>query len=136
QPVYLTFTNGGAISGLYQVFSTNTTASFNVTAMDSQSLTGGCLMAKSNASGYTQRSTNITVAFSGPHGLNPGDPFYAVFTSGVGTNGEYNVASVPDPLHFTFGVSNSVRQTQNSMTIYPLVPPPLVRSGNVLVQLS
>ena len=136
QPAYLTFTNGGAVSGVYQVFSTNSTASFNVTAMDSQSLTGGCLMAKLNASGFTQRTTNVTVAFSGPHGLNPGDPFYAVFTSGVGTNGQYTVASVPDPLHFTFGVSNSVRQTQNSMTIYPLVPPPLVRSGNALVQLS
>lgn len=136
QPVYLTFTNGGAISGLYQVLSTNSTSSFNVTAMDSQSLTGGCLMAKLSASGFSQKGTNITVVFAGPHGLNPGDPFYVLFTSGTGTNGQYNVSTVPDPQHFTFTVTNSVRQTQNSMMIYPLVAPVLTRSGNVAVQLS
>ena len=136
EPVYLTFTNGGAISGLYQVFSTNSTSTFNVTAMDSQSITGGCLMPRLSAGGFTQKGTNITVDFAGPHGLNPGDPFYVVFTSGTGTNGQYTVGTVPDPLHFTFTVTNKTGQTQNSMTIYPLVAPPLTRSGNVAVQLS
>ena len=136
QPVYLTFTNGGAISGLYQVFSTNSTSTFNVTALDSQSIVGGCLMPRLSAGGFTQKGTNITVDFAGPHGLNPGDPFYVVFTPGTGSNGQYSVATVPDPLHFTFTVTNSVRQTQNSMTIYPLVAPALIRSGDVAVQLS
>jgi len=136
QPVYLNFTNGGTFSGLYQVFSTNSSSSFNVTAMDSQSITGGCLMVKLSASGFSQNRTNITVDFSGPHGLNPGDPFYVVFPAGDGTNGQYTVATVPDPLHFTFIVTNSLRQTQNSMTIYPLTAAPLIRSGNVAVQLS
>ena len=135
-PVYLNFTNGGALSGLYQVFSTNSNSAFNVTAMDSQSITGGCLMLRLGASGFSQNRTNITVDFSGPHGLNPGDPFYVIFPAGTGTNGQYSVATVPDPLHFTFIVTNSARQTQNSMTIYPLTPAPLIRSGNVALQLS
>jgi hypothetical protein len=46
------------------------------------------------------------------------------------------VATVPDPTHFTFWVTNSMRQTQNSMTVYPLVAPPVVRSGDVAVQTS
>jgi uncharacterized protein (DUF1800 family) len=135
-PVYLNFTNGGAISGLYQVFSTNSPSSFNVTAMDSQSITGGCVMVRLSASGFSQNRTNITVDFAGPHGLNPGDSFYVIFPTGDGTNGQYTVATVPDPLHFTFVVTNSAHQTQNSMTIYPLTPAPLIRSGTVAVQLS
>lgn len=134
--VYLAFTNGDAQSAAYQVFSTNSGSSFNVTALDSQTVTGGCLMPKLVAAGYTQVKTNITVAFNGPHGLNPGDPFYVLFTIGSGTNGQYTVATVPDPLHFTFIVTNSVRQTQNGMIVYPLVPPALNRSGTVTVQLS
>jgi uncharacterized protein (DUF1800 family) len=135
-PVYLAFTNGGAASGVYQVYSTNSNSSFNVTAVDSQSVAGGCIMPKLNASGYVQSGTNINVDFSGPHFLRPGDAFYAIFTSGTGSNGQYQVASVPDPTHFTFWVTNSLRQTQNSMTVYPLVAPPIVRSGNVAVQTS
>ena len=134
--VFLAFTNGGAQSGSYQVFSTNSGSSFNVTALDSQSVTGGCLLPKLVAGGYTQNKTNITVAFNGPHGLNPGDPFYVLFTAGPGTNGQYTVATVPDALHFTFVVTNSLRQTQNGMIVFPLVPPALKRSGTVAVQLS
>lgn len=133
---YLAFTNGGAISQAYQVFSTNSSSAFNVTALDSQSTTGGCLMPRLVPGGFTQKGTNVTVDFAGPHGLNPGDPFFVIFGPGTGTNGQYNVATVPDPLHFTFVVTNSARQTQNMMTIYPLVPPALLRSGNVVVQLS
>jgi len=135
-PVYLTFTNGGATSGLYTVYSTNSSSSFNVTALDSQTVTGGCIMPKLSASGYVQNGTNITVDFPGPHFLNPGDGVYVVFTSGTGSNGQYQVASVPDPTHFVFWVTNSMPQTQNSMTVYPLVPPPAVRSGQVAVQTS
>jgi uncharacterized protein (DUF1800 family) len=134
--VYLAFTNGSAPSGPYQVFSTNSSSSFNVTALDSQSVTGGCLMPKLSAAGFTQKGTNVTVSFSGPHGLNPGDPFYVLFTTGTGTNGVYIVNTVTDALHFTFLVGNSVSQSQNGMTVFPLVAPALSRTGNVLVQLS
>jgi uncharacterized protein (DUF1800 family) len=135
-PVYLTFTNGGAASGLYQVFSTNSSSSFNVTANDSQNITGGCLIAKLTAGGYIQNGTNITVDFAGPHGLNPGDPIFVIFTVGAGTNGQYQVAKVPDPTHFTFSVTNSLRQTQNGMIVYPLVLPPIVRYGNAAASMS
>jgi hypothetical protein len=104
--------------------------------LDSQSVTGGCLMPKLSAAGFTQKGTNVTVSFSGPHGLNPGDPFYVLFTTGTGTNGVYIVNTVTDALHFTFLVGNSVSQSQNGMTVFPLVAPALSRTGNVLVQLS
>jgi uncharacterized protein (DUF1800 family) len=135
-PVYLTFTNGGAPSGLYQVFSTNSSSLFNVTAIDSQSRTGGCFISKLTPGGFTQNRTNITVDFPGLHGLNPGNSFFAVFGPGTGVNGQYQVATVPDPLHFTFVVTNSQSQVQNNLIIYPLAPPPLTRSGTVNVQMS
>ncbi|HZR16737.1 MAG TPA: DUF1800 family protein [Verrucomicrobiae bacterium] len=137
-PVYLTFTNGGALSGLYQVYSTNSSSSFNVTAQDSQSVTGGCLIAKLSPSGFVQIKTNITVDFAGPHFFKPGDPIWVLFSAGTGVNGQYQVATVPDALHFTFWVTNSTSQTQGTgnMTVYPLVSPPVVRSGNVAVQMS
>src|SRR5208337_4893516 len=37
---------------------------------------------------------------------------------------------------FIVYTTNSVNQTQNGLTVYPLVAPPLVRSGTVVVQLS
>src|SRR5262249_55927185 len=132
-PVYLVFTNGGAGNGLYQGFFKNSSSSFNVKTLGFQNITSGCFVPKFKPHGYVQNGTNITVDFSGPHGLNPGDPFYVVFTSGTGTNGQYQVATVPDPKRFVFSVTNSLRQTQNAMTVYPLTPPPFVRAGNVAV---
>ncbi|HTL58890.1 MAG TPA: DUF1800 family protein [Candidatus Limnocylindrales bacterium] len=134
--VYLSFTGGGAANGVYQVSATNSASSFNVTAMDSVTRTGTCILPKLAAAGYTQRSTNITVAFPGPHGLNPGDSAYINFTSGSATDGVYQVFAVTDATHFTVITTNGPSQTQNSATVFPLVPPPLTRSGIVIVQTS
>src|SRR5262249_6763950 len=106
------------------------------TALDSVTRTGACVLPKLTAAGYTQRTTNITVAFSGPHGLNPGDSAYINFTSGSAATGVYQVNAVPDETHFTVVTTNSASQTQSSATVYPLVAPPLIRSGNVIVQSS
>ena len=133
---YLSFTSGGAASGLYQVLATNSTSSFTVSAPDSVTRTGGCLMPKLSGAGYTQRGTNITVSFNGPHGLNLGDSAYINFTSGNATDGVYQVTAVPDAQHFVVLTTNGPSQTQNGVTVYPLVPAPLMRSGNVIVQES
>ena len=52
-------------------------------------------------------------------------------------------ASEPSPwleihsTHFTVNVvSNNYTTTQNSLTTYPFIPPPLTRSGNVLAEWS
>ncbi len=134
--VYLAFTSGGAASGVYQVVQTNSSSSFGVLAGDSVSRTGACLLPKVTASGYTQHSTNVTVVLPGPHGLVPGNSVFIHFTKGSAPSGQYQVASVPDATHFLVTVTNSANQTQNSLTVYPLVAPPLTRAGAVLVQRS
>jgi hypothetical protein len=66
--------------------------------------------------------------------LNPGDSAYINFNANTAPDGTYTVATVPDPIHFTITVATSVNQTQNGGTIYPLVPAPLIRSGDVTLQ--
>jgi len=134
--VYLAFTTGGASSGVYQVISTNSTSSFNVTAADSTVRTGGCLLPKLTASGYLQRGTNITISLPGPHGFIPGDAVYIAFTTGSAVSGQYQVTSVPDAKHFVVVTRTSANQTHNGATVYPWDPPPLVRFGTVLLQNS
>ena len=43
---------------------------------------------------------------------------------------------VPDATHFTIVAPAAVNTTQNGQTVFPLVAPPLVRSGNSTVQWS
>ena len=135
-PCYLVFTTGGASNGLYQVVATNSTSSFTVAALDSATRSGNCIMSKLSAAGYTQSSTNITVSINGPHGLNPGDSVYINFTTGTAADGLYQVATVPDTTHFVVYAAVSASQTQNGLSVYPLTPAPVVRSGNVAVQAS
>jgi hypothetical protein len=97
---------------------------------------GNCLEAKIVASGFSQVKTNVTVSCSGPHGLNPGDSIYADFNTTKPSDGVYQVNTVPDPTHFTIIVTNSTSQTQSSFNLFPLVPPPLNRAGNVTIQWS
>jgi hypothetical protein len=65
-----------------------------------------------------------------------GNSVYIDFTSGSASNGTYQVAIVPDPKHFTIYTTNSANQNQNSLAVYSLNPPPLSRSGTVVVQES
>jgi hypothetical protein len=59
---------------------------------------------------------------------------FLVFTAALSpANGQFQVATVPDATHFTVIVPSSNYQTpQNGLTVYPLIAPPLARSGNVL----
>jgi hypothetical protein len=112
---------------------------FTVVTGDSTVQFGNCVEAKISASGFSQVKTNVTVSCSGPHGLNPGDSFYADFGTTKPSDGVYQVNTVPDPLHFTIIVSaaDSVSsQVSSSFNIFPLVPPPLNRAGNVTIQWS
>jgi hypothetical protein len=138
-PVYLAFTTGGASNGVYSVVSVPTNNAFTVTALDSASRTGSCLLPKLTG-GYvvsTATGTNtITVSTSGNHNLNAGDNVLLNFTAGTAPDGQYQVASVIDEDHFTVTTTGVANQTQNGVSVYPLVPPPLVRSGNVTIQSS
>lgn len=139
--VYLVFTIGPATSGVFEPVTVIDSSHFAVTAASSQTITGACLMPKwsiNGNGGYTQNHTNVTVDVGQVHGLSPGTNVYINFTSGspAPANGQYQVLSVPDAMHFTITVSNSVNQAQNSLTIYPLAAPPTVRSGRVALQES
>ncbi len=135
-PVYLLFTTGGASNGLYQVVTVPDSGNFTVATSDGSSLSGNCLIPKLAAAGYTQTGTNIVVSITGTDGLNPGDNVYIHFTSGTATNGTYTVTSVLDPSHFTVTSGKSASQNDNSLTVYSLAPPPLVRSGTLTMQYS
>jgi hypothetical protein len=133
-PVYLVFTTGGAASGLFQIATMIDTSHFTVTNSDLVSHTGNCLMPKLAVGGYTQVGTTITLSITGPHGLSPGNNVFINFTSGTAVSGTYQVVSVPDPMHFTITAASSASQNEDSLSVYPLVGPPLARSGTVVVQ--
>jgi hypothetical protein len=133
-PVYLEFTTGGASNGLYQVVTVPDTSHLTVTNADLAAHSGNCLMPKLAAGGYTQAGTTITVSITGPHGLSPGNSVFINFTSGTAVSGTYAVAMAPDATHFTITAGSPANQNHNSLSVYPLAPPPLNRSGTVVVQ--
>ncbi|HTB84454.1 MAG TPA: DUF1800 family protein [Candidatus Sulfotelmatobacter sp.] len=131
--VYLGFTTGGAASGGYLVTATNSSSVFTVNAFDGFTRSGNCLMPRISASGFVQKGTNVTVSCSGPHGLVAGQTVFVAPNTDVLPSMQYQVVSIPDPLHFVIYSTNSVNQTQSSFILYPLDPPPLNRSGNVTI---
>ena len=133
-PVYLAFTTGGASSGLFHVASVIDTAHFTVATTDLVQRTGAVLLPKISTGGLTQTGTNVVFSTSGPHGLKVGNSVYIDFSYNPFTNGTYTVAAVEDATHFMITVTNKGNQVQDGVTIYALVPPPLVRSGMVTVQ--
>jgi hypothetical protein len=133
---YLVFTTGGAASGGYQVVATNSTSVFTVNALDNFNRAGNCVMPRVTASGYVQSGTNVTVSCAGPHGLVVGGTIYVPANSVLLNSGLYQINTIPDPLHFTFYVTNSASTTQSGFNVYPLDPPPLTRSGTVAIQQS
>jgi hypothetical protein len=135
--VYLSFTTGGAISGIYQVTGVTNANVFTVNATEAVARSGAGLVPKISGGGYTiTQKTNILMSTTYPHGLQPGNTFYVNFTvAGSPADGLYTVLTVPDPLHFTFVVPTAPNNgTQNSMTFYPLVAPPVPRSGTAQLQ--
>jgi hypothetical protein len=134
--VYLTFTSGGASSGLYQVVTVNSVNNFNVATPDSAVRSGNVLMPKIAASGFVQSGTNVTITCAGPHGLVTNQTLFIDFGTTIPVDGQYQVKTIPDATHFTVVSTNSSNQTQSGFNIYPLGPPALNRSGNVTVQWS
>jgi len=133
---YLVFTSGGAANGLYLVAATNSASQFTVVTADNAVRSGNCLLPRISASGFVQSGTNITVSCAGPHALITNETIYIPASATYILPGQYQVAGIPDPTHFTFYTTNSVNQTQSGFSIYPLGPPPLTRSGTVTVQNS
>jgi len=133
---YLVFTSGGAASGGYLVSATNSTSVFTINAFDGFTRSGNCLLPRITASGFVQTGTNVTVSCAGPHGLIAGQTVFVPVNTDNLPSTQYQVASIPDPLHFVLVSTNSVNQTESTLYLYPLDPPPLTRSGTVAIQQS
>jgi len=133
-PVYLFFSSGGASNGVYQVTSNIDSGDFTVTTTDLVQRAGTCALPKLSAGGYTQNGTNIVISTTGPDGLLPGATIFVNFTSGTATDGVYQVYSNNDATHFTITTTNSAKQNDNSLSVYPLDPPNFARAGTVVIQ--
>lgn len=134
--VYLGFTSGGGSNGVYQVVSVKDSGHFTVFTPDPATLAGNCFLPKLTGAGYTvQNNTHVTVVTPLMHGLNVGDFVFLNFNNaGSPSRGQYQILTVPDSTHFTLTVSSVRNQTQNNLTVFPLVPGTLSRSGPVVVQ--
>ncbi len=148
--VYLTFTTGGAPSGLYNVDTLPDSTHFTVTTSETPgsvpARNGAALIPKITA-GYAVRNlgtpptSTITVGSFGNHNLQAGDQVWIDFPAGSGSrnaDAEFSVASIVDEDHFTIVIPNSTltQETLNTSSVYLLVPPPLNRSGSVKLEES
>jgi hypothetical protein len=136
QNVYLHFVNGGTPDGVYQIVSATNANNFAVETANASATNGACVMPKFNNSntGFTvSRGTNATFTTALPHGLNPGDSVFINFGAAPPADGQYQVVTVPTATNFTIVVANG-SSSQNGQTIFPLIPPPLLRSGTVSIQ--
>jgi hypothetical protein len=78
-----------------------------------------------------QSTNDVTVSIAGNHGLNAGDNVFILFPSGGPPSGQYTILSVPDLTHFKIQVTSTGNFAANGQTVYPLVPAPSSRGGNV-----
>jgi uncharacterized protein (DUF1800 family) len=135
--VDLTFTSGGAHSGVYTVTTTPGTSTFTITTADSATRSGNCVFPQWDDSILDQTGTNIVVTTSAPHGLAVGNNVYVVFPMGdTSTNGVFKIKSVLGQYQFTFVTPVSDNRYDGGAMILPLAPAPATRSGSVSIRYS
>ncbi len=150
--VYLTFlsqTNAGGgstpSSGIYDVQTTTGSTSFTITAPDTLARTGQVLMPKIPTS-YTPQSGNV-VQFNNNvnHNLSVGDQIWVDVPVVVTplADGAYTITQTLDEDHIKtankpdgYSAAAAPSGSNNSVNLYPLVPAPTGRSGNVVVNQS
>ena len=153
--VYLTFltqtTVGGApmpVDGVFDVLSANGSTSFTLMTADTPATArgGNALLPKFTTS-YTPSGTNINFNTNVNHNLQVGNKIWVdvpVVGSPV-TDAEYAISAITDEDHFTTsrtpnptngGTYPNPSGSNNGITIYPLVAPPLGRSGSVVINQS
>jgi hypothetical protein len=132
--VYLTFSSGGASSGLFQVANVLDSAHFTATNSDLSPRSGNCLLPELSVLGYSQVGTVVTVITAGPHGLKAGNKIFVNFNSSGNASGIYQVVRVPEATQFTITSATSANQTQGGISVYPLLAPSLSGQGSVVVR--
>lgn len=115
QSVYLDFTSGTAVDGLFTVVTTPTPNQFTVTYASAIITSGTITLTRNNTGTYTQvASTTVTVTATN-HNLQVGHLVYLDFTSGTATDALFTVATVPDANTFT--VTRTSASTAGNVTL-------------------
>lgn len=149
---FLTQTSAGAAAmptdGVMEVLSVNGSSSFAIVTADTPvTARGGNVLLPKFSTSYSPSGTNIIFNNNVNHNLLVGDKIWVdvpVVGSPV-TDAEYAISVVTDEDHFTTsrtpsptlgGIYPNPSGSNNGITVYPLVPPPLGRSGTVVINQS
>jgi len=133
--LYLSFTSGGAPSGVYTVDTVPSGSTFTVTGAVAAVRAGTCAFARWTGGGFVQAGTNLTFSTVGPHGLAVGQNVYIDYPFGVGsTDGVYRVTAVPTAHQFSIRSSVAEDRVESDPLVLPLVAAPLTRSGSVTIR--
>jgi hypothetical protein len=140
---YVSFTTGGAPSGPGYVTVVSSSV-FTMSTFDNFNRSGSCLLPRITANGFTQTSnnipntsgTNVNVSCAFPHGLTAGQTIFVPANTVSLPSMQYQVASIPDSLHFVIYSTNSANQIQSAFNLYPLSAPSLTRSGTATTRWS
>ncbi len=135
QTVYLRFVNNGTPDGIYTIVNSTNANNFAVETANAFATNGACLMPRMpTGGGFTiSLKTNALFTTTLPHGLNPGDSLYINFSASPPADGQYQVLTVPTPTNFTIVVPTTTSGNYDNQTMFPLIAPPLLRSGTVSV---
>ncbi len=143
--LYLKFATGGAPDGIYDVASLPDSTHFTVTTVETPPVAArsGTVLVPKMAGDYVVTNagsvSTISVSSNTSFNLNVGDHVWIDVAAGIGAflpDGEFVVASVTDPRHFTITRTGLTAETVNQMSVYPLLSTPLTRSGNVTLLAS
>ena len=139
---FITATGGTETDGIYTVATVPNTSSFTVTtagAAPTAAVSGTVVVPKFTAYDTITNPANstastITIAAFTNANVSVGDRLWMVWPAGKQlTDSEWTVASVIDERHFTVATSTkyNAETSIGNITAFPLIVPPLTRSGNV-----
>jgi hypothetical protein len=136
------------VDGVFDVMSASGSTSFTLKTADTPATArGGNALLPKFTSSYTPSGTNINFNTNVNHNLQVGNKIW-VDVPVVGSpviDAEYAVSAITDEDHFTTsrtpnptngGTYPNPSGSNNGITIYPLVAPPLGRSGSVVINQS
>ncbi len=120
--VALDYTSGAGVDTTYTVASVTSTTVFTVTDAVSRTTNGNVSTARIPAIGtYSQTANTVTVTTTTPHGLAVGASIALDYTSGLGVDTTYTVASVTSTTVFTVTDPVSRSTSGNVATAVPAV---------------
>jgi len=142
--VYLDFQGTGPADGIYTVASQTDGSHFTITTSDTPSAArSGSVFVPVAANSYynitnsgSSAVTTFEIVAGSDANVRVGNHLYLVIPNGESTqisNGEFVVASVIDERHFTVTTTTLTSESNGGITIYPLVAPPVSRSGLVRI---